>query len=164
MTVAIGAAVVLATPGAAAAADPVAPLVSCVTAVQDGYWTAIFGYTNSTSVTQSQPVGGDNDFDPDLFNGAQVETFAPGTHHAVFTVRVPSAYSSIQWELYDSRVTAYRTGSTACPSSTQLPADGNGWGWAMGLGGSAVLGAGALVVEAWHRRRGTAGTAPPSMG
>ena len=160
VTAGVGAAVVLATPGTAAATDPVVPLVSCVTAVENGYWTAVFGYTNRTSVTQRQPIGYDNDFDPDRFNGPQAETFQPGTHNGVFSVRVPSAYSSIEWELYDTRVTARRDSSTACPPSTALPADGNGLGTTMVFLGAGAAAAVSMQVARRRRRR----SAAPSMG
>lgn len=160
----MGAAVLLTAPGTAVAADPVTPLVSCVTPVQDGWWTAVFGYRNATSTTQRQPIGGDNDFDPDRFNGPQAETFEPGTHHGVFTVRVPSSYSSIQWGLYDSRVSAYRTGSTACPAAIALPADGNGLGPLIASMAAGLVAAGLLYGSRRRQRRAAQETPAPSMG
>ncbi|MGY1705853.1 hypothetical protein ACI79C_14905 [Geodermatophilus sp. SYSU D00697] len=140
---AVGAALVLATPGTANATDPsVVALVSCVMPVQDGQWTAVFGYDNTTSVTRRAQVGtSDNRFDPDRFDGSQVDTFSPGTHQGAFSVRVPSSYASIEWRLFESRVIARRDGSNACPRTTEMPADGNGTGTAVAFGAAGVAAA-----------------------
>jgi len=156
VTTGVGAAVVLATPGAASAdIDPLTPTVTCVQPLQNGTWTAVFGYTNTSSSTITVRRGGDNDFDPDRANGPQIETFRPGTYQGSFSVSVPSAYSSIQWELGDRRVTASRDRSTRCPSSTELPADGNGLGIVLVLAASGAVAGGSMWL-AQRRRRGSA--------
>ncbi|SFT36096.1 hypothetical protein SAMN05660657_00415 [Geodermatophilus amargosae] len=152
VTAGIGAAVVLATPGPAmATGDPLTPTVTCVQQAPNGSWTAVFGYTNTSSSALTVRRGGDNDFDPDRFNGPQIETFRPGAYQGAFSVSVPSGYSSIQWELGDRRVTAYRDRSTPCPASTELPADGNGLGIVIALAASGAVAGGSM----WLAQRRT---------
>jgi hypothetical protein len=160
VTAGVGAAVVLATPGPAmATVDPLTPTVTCVQPVRNGSWTAVFGYTNTSSSTITVRRGGDNDFDPDRFNGPQIETFPSGAYRGSFSVGVPSAYSSIQWELGDRRVTAYRDRSTPCPSSTELPADGNGLGIVIALAASGAVAGGSMWL-AQRRRQQRAALTP----
>jgi hypothetical protein len=162
----VGAAVVLATPGPATADtdDALTPTVTCVRSVENGSWTAVFGYTNSSSRTITLRRGGDNDFDPDRYNGPQIETFAPGTHQGAFSVLVPSRDSDIEWELGDRRVTAHRDRSTRCPSSTELPADGNGMGVVIALAAAGAVGGTSVYVSRRRRERGAQVTGAPSAG
>ena len=57
-------------------------------------------------------------------------------------------------ELGDRRVTAYRDRSTACPSSTELPADGNGLGIVIALAAAGAVAGGSL----WLAQRRAART------
>jgi hypothetical protein len=147
---AVALAVVLGTPWPASAHYGwVRPLVTCVTPVQDGYWTAAFGYTNTTSSAFSVARGSNNDMTPDQFDGQQVTRFSSGTRQAAFSVRVPSSVSTVQWQVLGMYGIARRNSSPRCPSSTPLPADGNGLGMVIALVASGTVAGG----SAWVARR-----------
>ena len=155
LVAAVALAVVLGTPGLASAHYGwVRPLVTCVTPVQDGYWTAVFGYTTTTSAAFTVARGSSNDMTPDRFDGQQVTRFSPGTRQGAFSVRVPSSVPTVQWQVLGMYGIARKDGSSACPSSTPLPADGNGLGLVITLVASGAVAGGSMVV-AW-RRRGSA--------
>ncbi|MEX5719428.1 hypothetical protein [Geodermatophilus maliterrae] len=154
VTAAAGALVVLGTPGAGmAAGGPMKPLVTCVIPARDGSWTAVFGYENPTPLTWTEARGFDNVLTPGRFDGLQVTTFAPGTHQGAFSVQVPASYASIEWQVHSRHATASRNGSTSCPSSTELPADGNGLGTPMVLVAAGVVGAASMAVSRRRRLR-----------
>ncbi len=162
VTAAAGAVVVLGTPGVGTAAGgPMKPLVTCVFPVQDGYWTAVFGYTNPTPRTWDEARGFDNDLTPAVLDGAQVTSFAPGTHQGAFSVRVPASVPSVEWRVHSRQATASLDGSTRCPASTELPADGNGLGTPMVLVAAGVVGAVSIAVSR-RRRPDPAGASPAS--
>ncbi|SDC43503.1 hypothetical protein SAMN05660690_1427 [Geodermatophilus telluris] len=163
VTAAAGAVVVLGTPGVGSAAGgPMKPLVTCVLPVQDGSWTAVFGYENPTPLTWDESRGFDNELTPAALDGPQVTSFAPGTHHGAFSVRVPASTPSVEWQVHSRSVTASRDGSTRCPSETELPADGNGLGAPMVLAAAGLVGAASLAVSR-RRRPGPPGAgAPPA--
>ncbi len=147
--------VVLATPGAASAHYGwIKPLVTCVTPVQSGYWTAVFGYTNTQSSTVVVHRGNNNDMGPDTFDGQQPQQFSPGTRQAVFTVKVPSSVKEVQWQVLGVHGVARRDTSSQCPSSTPLPADGNGLGLVIALVGSGAVAGGSAWVARRRRERG----------
>ncbi|MBM7807188.1 hypothetical protein JOD57_003025 [Geodermatophilus bullaregiensis] len=165
VTAAAGAVAVLGTPGSAVAAGgPVKPLVTCVIPAQDGSWTAVFGYENPTPLTWTEARGFENVLTPGRFDGAQVTSFAPGTHQGAFSVRVPATYPSVEWQVHSRHVTASRDDSTRCPSSTELPADGNGMGTPMVLVAAGVVGAASMAVSRRRRPRPdtAAAAGPPS--
>ena len=148
--------VVLLTPGAASAHYGwIQPVVTCVTPVQNGSWTAVFGYTNTTSATVTVGRGGLNDMTPDRFDGEQVTRFSPGTRQGVFSVRVPASITTVQWQVYGVYGIARRDGSTRCPSSTELPADGNGMGVVIALAAAGAVGGTSVYVSRRRRDRGT---------
>ncbi len=162
---AIALAVVLGTPGAASAHYGwVKPLVTCVTPVQDGSWTAAFGYTNTTSSAFSVARGRNNDMVPDSFDGQQTTRFEAGTRQAVFTVRVPASVKEVQWQVLGVYGIARRDTSSRCPSSTPLPADGNGLGTVIVLVASGTVAGGSAWVARRRRERGTQPVAAAAAG
>jgi len=156
----IALAVVLGTPGMAGAHYGwVRPLVTCVTPVQDGSWTAVFGYTNTTTQTFSVARGRDNDMTPDQFDGRQVDRFVPGTQQAAFTVRMPASVTTVQWQVLGMYGIARQDSSTRCPSGTPLPADGNGLGMVIALAASGAVAGGSMWAAGRRRARPVAVTA-----
>ncbi|MGY1793136.1 hypothetical protein ACI796_04000 [Geodermatophilus sp. SYSU D00525] len=148
------AAVVALTPGVAAAApdrsDPpdVVPLVDCVVRHADGTWTAVFGYDNRTGETVEIPVGPANQVTPAPLGEPQPTTFAPGVRHAVFTVTVGNGGGPM-WHLGSTNLAA-RKADPACPPATQMPAEGNGAGLAIGV--AVAGGVGAVLLRRLRRR------------
>ncbi|MGY1732675.1 hypothetical protein ACI798_14255 [Geodermatophilus sp. SYSU D01045] len=154
VTAGVGAAAVLATPGMASAHYG-SVSVTCVTPVQDGYWNVVFGYTNTTGTTATVQRGQYNDVSPDRFDGAQPTRFTPGLHPGAFSVRVPASVSSVRWQVLGTTATAGRDSGTRCPSSTPLPADGNGMGIVIALAAAGAVGGTSVVVSRRRRDRGT---------
>ena len=138
-------AVVALTPGVAGAAPgrsgppDVVPLVDCVTGHADGSWTAVFGYDNRTGAPVEIPGGPANQVTPPRYDGTQPTTFQPGVRHGVFSVTVTSGGGPM-WHLGRTNLAA-REGGTACPPSTQMPADGNGTGIVVALVLAGAVGA-----------------------
>ncbi|MPQ97729.1 hypothetical protein GB931_07305 [Modestobacter sp. I12A-02628] len=162
---AVAAVAVLVTPGTASAyaPDPVQPQVTCIVPVADGYWTAVFGYTNRTLTVQQEPIGPDNDFDPDKYNGAQPTTFQPGVHQGAISIRVPANERLVKWEIYASSATASRETSPACPAPTQMPAEGNGTGAAIGVVAAGAVG-GVVLLRTRRRLERAAVSGPTPAG
>jgi hypothetical protein len=146
-------AVVALTPGVAGAAPnrsgppDVVPLVDCVTTHADGSWTAVFGYDNRTGAAVDIPVGPANKVTPTGYGAPQPTSFAPGVRHGVFAVTVPRGGGPM-WHLGSTNLAA-RKADTACPPATQMPAEGNGTGVAIGV---AVAGGVAAVLLRRSRR------------
>jgi hypothetical protein len=65
---------------------PVSPILECVWHVGSTNWLSSWGYSNSSSSTQSIPVGSSNSFSPGATNQGQPTSFGPGTHDNAFTV------------------------------------------------------------------------------
>ncbi len=149
---AIGAVVAL-TPGAAGAAPgrsgppDVVPLVDCVVRHDDGSWTAVFGYDNRTGAPVTVPLGPANKVTPTGYGTPQPTTFAPGVRHGVFSVTVTRGGGPM-WHLGSTNLAARKT-DTACPPSTQMPADGNGAGVVIGV--AAAGGVGTLLLRRARR-------------
>ena len=137
--------VLTASPGTASAANgAVTPLLDCYTLSKDGVYTLVFGYTN-TGASTSIPLGSFNSIVPASQQGKQPTSFAAGTRHGVFSVRVPqSEVNGGYWYLdYNTYVFYYGISapSAACPAGTSLPAGGNGTGGAVALLAAGLLGA-----------------------
>jgi hypothetical protein len=140
------------TPGTASAAG-VTPSMDCYTLHADKSRTLVLAYTNSGPATRTIPLGSKNRLRPAGVDGGQPTSFAPGTTHAAFTVRVTEAelFKGV-WEL-DGTTLSLERGvkfSPRCPADTELPADGNGIGTAVAVGGAGAVGA---VVLIRFRRR-----------
>jgi hypothetical protein len=144
----IGLVGLVAAPGTASAHyGVVTPLFECVTKLHgaDG-WTALLGYSNSSSTPVTWAVGPNNVLRPTARNGEQPTTFQPGTHRGEFTVAFKTG-NSVSWTVGGLSVAATMN-SKRCPAPTELPAEGNGTGPAIVLVSAGVIGAVAL-----HRAR-----------
>jgi len=147
LTALVAAVALVATPGTASAIGEVTPVLECVRKNSNGTYTAVLGYTNSSTAPVTIPQGSRNTVSPTKYNGWQPTTFQPGTHRGAVTVTVTgSEYltGATYWNL-DGNVAYYgwtwtRNGPT-CPPSTELPAEGNGTGAVIALGIAAVVGA-----------------------
>ena len=129
-----------AAPGANRSAPPdVVPLLDCTITHRDGSWTAVFGYDNRTGAPVEIPGGPANQVTPPRYDGTQPTTFQPGVRHGVFSVTVTSGGGPM-WHLGRTNLAA-REGGTACPPSTQMPADGNGTGIVVALVLAGAVGA-----------------------
>ncbi|MGY1639574.1 hypothetical protein ACI782_00370 [Geodermatophilus sp. SYSU D00703] len=151
----------VAAPGTASAAGGVTGIVSCYTDNLDGSYTVVVGYRSSYASPVTLPLGPANQTYPTRLQGAQPTVLQPGTHHAAFTVRITNAdlWANARWEL-DGTVLQYNSMvsyATVCPSSTQMPADGNGSGPVIALAAAGIVGA---VAVARSRRRAAATTEP----
>ena len=135
----------LAAPGAAQASGSVTPLLDCLTQHgNNGSYTAVMGYSNTTGRTQTIAYGYNNVITPSKYDRAQPTTFKPGTYHGVFTITIPASdiWSSPSWTLNGDRLDAYDAyNATSCPPGTQMPSVGNGTGTAVGLLAAGVIGA-----------------------
>jgi hypothetical protein len=157
----------LAAPGTASAAPtaastgPVTPLLDCVIKHQNtSGWTAVLGYANSSKGPVSYAVGPDNVLTPAQRNGEQPTRFQAGSHPGDFTVEFQTG-NSVTWTVAGQSVTATMYSKT-CPSSTELPEDGNGTGPAIALVAAGVVGA--VAVQRVRRRASAAAGVPAGAG
>jgi hypothetical protein len=139
----------VAAPGAASARGTVVPLLDCVVTNEDGSWTAVFGYRNTASSPVSIPTGPRNKVTPATVGSPQPTTFQPGTHRGAFTVPVARGAGPM-WHLDGTNLAARLGTATACPSSTQMPAEGNGTGTAIALVAAGLVGT--VAVQRVRRR------------
>ena len=157
----------VAAPGAASARGTVVPLLDCVVAHDDGSWTAVFGYRNTSSSPVRIPTGPRNKVTPATVGSPQPTTFQPGTHRGAFTVTVRRGAGPM-WHLDGTNLAARLGTATACPSSTQMPADGNGSGAVIGalLAGLVGVVVARRVTRRADRARqaGEVGTGPDRIG
>jgi hypothetical protein len=148
----------VAVPGTASAAGgdgSITPLLDCLRQNGDGTVTAILGYTNSARNAETIPVGTWNKISPTNYNGPQPTTFASGTKHGAYTVTMTrSEYSGGPSWFLDGKFaffgSSWASGVPTCPSSTELPEDGNGTGPAIALAFAGVVGA--VAVRRVRRR------------
>jgi hypothetical protein len=159
LAVGVAAVGLLATPGTASAQGRVTPVLDCYVDNRDGSWTAVFGYQNTTSTTVTIPVGPDNKVTPTTYGTPQPTTFAPGLHHGAFSVTVTRGAGPM-WHLDQDNLAARKKSTSACPSSTELPSDGNGTGPAIALAVAGVVGA--VAVHRSRRRARTAAGPQPA--
>ncbi|SET98698.1 hypothetical protein [Geodermatophilus poikilotrophus] len=150
----------VALPGTASASGThtVKPVLNCYRENPDDSWTVVVGYVNSSRTTVDIPRGPGNQALPSRFASLPPTSFRPGTVNGAFTAVVSRAdlYAGARWVLdgYTLDYRAAASSSPACPSSTELPAQGNGLGPAIGLAAAGVVGT-VWVLRA--RARGTAG-------
>jgi hypothetical protein len=156
----IGLVGLVALPGTASATGThtVEPVLNCYRENPDGSWTVVVGYVNSSRTTVDIPRGPGNQAFTSTFASLPPTSFRPGTVNGAFTAVVGLAdlYAGARWVL-DGHTLDYRaaaSSSQVCPSSTELPAQGNGSGPAIGLAAAGVVGA---VCVLRIRARGTAG-------
>jgi hypothetical protein len=141
---------VLAVPGTASAAGSVAPIVDCYRDNGDGTFWIVLGYDNTTGSSKTYAYGTANQVYPTRLQGQQPATFAKGTVHGAWRVQLTYSeifYQNARWILNGTTLqySQYVQYATVCPPSTVLPADGNGIGTAVAVGGAGVVGAFVLV-------------------
>jgi hypothetical protein len=146
---------VVAAPGiASAATGSVTPLLDCVNDNDNGTYTAVLGYSNTTGRTQVIPLGWNNMVSPSKFNGTQPTTFQNGTFHGAFSVTFTTSerfFSPLSWTLNGTTVGgSYYMFMNACPAGTTMPSSGNGTGPAIALLAAGVIGV--LLVRRFVRR------------
>jgi hypothetical protein len=151
----------LAVPGTAAAGGTrtVKPVLDCYVENGDGSWTVVVGYVNSSRESVDIPRGPDNQAHPSTFASLPPTTFRPGTVKGALTAEVSVAdlYAGARWVLdgYTLDYRAAASSSRTCPSSTELPAQGNGLAPAIGLAVAGV--AGAVLVRRARARAAEGG-------
>ena len=143
----------LALPGTASAAGAVTPVLNCTKPAAGGGFTAVVGYDNTTGQDVTIPYGKQNRIVSGQYDGAQPTLFEAGRHDGAFTVTITS--SSATWTLGRTQLLVKPSEAPACPSSTELPEEGNGTGPAIGLAAAGVVGA-VLVHRANRRARALA--------
>ena len=143
----------MAVPGTASAAGEVTPVLNCTKPAAGGGFTAVVGYDNTTGQTITIPYGKQNRIVSGQYDGAQPTVFEAGRHDGVFTVTVTT--SSATWTLGRTLLLMKPSEAPACPSSTELPEEGNGTGPAIGLAAAGVVGA-VLLHRANRRARALA--------
>jgi hypothetical protein len=138
------------TPGTASAAGTVKPIVDCYRYNNDGTFWVVVGYENTTGGQKTFAYGTANQVYPSRLHGQQPKQFANGTVHGAW--RVLLTYDEIfnqnaRWILNGTTLqySYYVQYATVCPPSTVLPADGNGIGTAVAVGGAGAVGAFVLV-------------------
>jgi hypothetical protein len=148
----------VASPGTASATGThtVKPVLNCYTQNADDSWTVVVGYVNSSRKRVDIPRGPLNQAHPSTFASLPPTSFQPGTVNGAFTAELSLAdlYAGARWVLdgYTLDYRAAASSSRVCPSSTELPAQGNGLGPSIGLAGAGVVGA----VLVWRARARTA--------
>lgn len=159
----IGVVVALATvftPGTASAAGSVTPIVDCYRDNGDGTFWVVVGYKNTTGAPRTYAHGTSNQVWPARLQGQQPKQFATGTVHGAWRVQLTFSeifYQDARWVLNGTtiRYSQQVQYATVCPPSTVLPADGNGLGTAIALGGAGAVGGFML----WRARRRLEGVA-----
>ena len=104
--------------GPAAAANPVAPTLTCEFANADGTYTAVFGYNNTAATALTFAIGGQNTFAPNPADRGQPTVFQPGTFASVFTVDWNGS-GTLAWNL-DGNNVHVTSSSPRCTSASQL--------------------------------------------
>lgn len=137
------------TPGTASAAGSVTPIVDCYRNNNDGTMWVVVGYDNP-GTKRTIAYGTANQVYPTRLQGQQPKQFAEGTVHGAWRVLLTYDeifYQNARWVLDGTtvRYSQYVQYATVCPPSTVLPADGNGIGTAVAVGGAGVVGAVMLV-------------------
>ena len=146
---------VVAAPGTAAAAGSVTPIVDCYRDNGNGTFWVVIGYDNTTGSSKTYDYGTANQVYPTRLQGTQPKQFAAGTVHGAWRVQLTFSeifYQNARWVLNGTTIqySQYVQYATVCPPSTVLPADGNGIGTAVAVGGADVVGA---VMLLRFRRR-----------
>jgi hypothetical protein len=148
--------------GVATAAPPaptITPVLECVVVHDAGSFTAVIGYSNDSGQTRTVPYGAQNKLTPTRFDGSQPTTFAPGRQRGVFSVLVD--HPSVKWMLEDATLWLDADGPR-CPPPTEMPAEGNGTGIAVGLGVAGLVGV--ALVRRVQRRATPAAPGGPEAG
>ena len=146
----------VALPGTARATGTYAvkPVLNCHKENADASWTVVVGYVNSSRKAVDIPRGPGNQAFPSKFASLPPTSFRPGTVNGAFTAVVSLAdlHAGARWVLdgYTLDYRAAASSSQVCPSSTELPEEGNGTGPAIGLAVAGVVGA--VLVHRTRKR------------
>jgi hypothetical protein len=100
------------TPTPPLAAQPISPIVECVSRTGNGGFIALFGYFNPNPNPVTIPVGNNNGFTPGPQDRIQTITFLPGRQRNVFTVS--NTGGVLTWNLNGRTETASITRSSRC--------------------------------------------------
>ena len=143
------------TTGTASAAGEVAPIVDCYRDNGDGTFWVVLGYQGPANGQKTYNYGAANQVYPTRLQGQQPKTFAAGTVHGAWTVKLTYAeifQQNARWVLNGTTLqySHYVQYATVCPPSTVLPADGNGTGTAVALGAAGAVGA--VMLYRFRRR------------
>jgi len=111
-------------------AGTVSPILECVWHVGSTNWLALWGYSNSSSSTQTFAVGSSNSFSPGAANQGQPTSFSPGTHGNLFTVPFVASQPPA-WTL-DGTTVASSPSDKKC-SSQPVPIVAGTGGWSTEL-------------------------------
>jgi hypothetical protein len=153
----------VAVPGTASAGNNgVTPFLDCLRQNPNGSYTAVLGYTNTSRTAVTIPRGTWNKISPSKYDGPQPTVFEPGTKHGAVTVTISKneymggPYWWLDGEfVYWGWAWTHDGGAATCPSSTELPEEGNGTGPAIALLAAGLVGA-VLVQRANRRARALA--------
>jgi hypothetical protein len=151
------------TPGTASAAGDVTPIVDCYRDNGDGTFWVVLGYQGPANGQKKYDYGTTNQVYPTRLQGQQPKQFAAGTVHGAWTVKLTYAeifQQNARWILNGTTLqySYYVQYATVCPPTTVLPADGNGTGTAVALGGAGVIGA--AMLYRFRRRLARLSDAP----
>ena len=138
----------VAAPGTATAAGEVTPVLNCTKPAAGGGFTAVVGYDNTTGQDVTIPYGKQNRIVAGQYDGAQPTVFEAGRHDGAFTVTITT--SSATWTLGRTLLLLKPSEAPACPSSTELPEEGNGTGPAIALAAAGLVGG--VMVHRVNRR------------
>jgi hypothetical protein len=132
--------VILALPATALADQPVVtPTVNCISVNADGSFSALFGFSNTGLTTTLIKRGPDNQITPSNLDGAQPDTFAPGTTDGAFSLAIPAG-GTATWTLHGNHQAVASISSPHCDPPVSLPQEGNGLGLVIGLIVAAIVG------------------------
>jgi hypothetical protein len=90
------------------------PVLTCVAKIDDNHFSAVFGYTNSSSAGISVPIGEENEFEhcrPEY--SGQPTYFRPSVHPGVFSVDFDGR-ETVVWKL-DNEIAIATRSSPSCP-------------------------------------------------
>ena len=110
----------------ASGSDPVAPILECVWHVNSTSWLSLWGYSNSSSSSQTIPVGSSNTFSPGAQNQGQPTSFQSGAIDNVFTVPF-EASAPPAWTLDGTTVSASPSDKKCASDPVPIIAGTSGW-------------------------------------
>jgi hypothetical protein len=114
--------------GTASASDSkqLTPILECVWHVSGTSWIALWGYSNSSSSTQTVPIGSSNAVAPGAQSQGQPTTFHPGTVANVFTVPF-TASDPPAWTLAGTTVSSSPSDKKCASDPVPIIPGTSGW-------------------------------------
>lgn len=100
-----------------AGAASLSPTLQCVYIDANGDFVGKFGYTNTHSSSQNEPIGAQNGFNPAPQNRSQPTSFNAGTYTAVFEATFSSG--TLTWNLRGNTVSA-NASTMRCPADLEV--------------------------------------------